>query len=374
MEIVTPIPPYNSRLVDNILELENYRGHDVNVTTPNGIFRQLKTLFHMIEALSSARIEGNHTTIAAFVLKQNESNAGQDEQVDEIINLLHAMDFIDENIVDHRINGQFIREIQDMAVHNLRREGDGNHGAWRTNEVTVGSHQPPVSGVVPAMMDELIRYANEPCSLREKLLKIAVAHHRFVWIHPFNNGNGRTARLFTYAMLRKYGYIVNESARMYNPAAVFAANRDDYYKYLSAADDLSDEHVLQWCDYFIDGLRTEVDKTKMLADKDYVNSVLIVPAIDKLHADGGISSEMRKLLTHTAKLGVVMASDLSNAVHEFDKYRISRLIADAKSRGFIEPINEGARKYSLKITGTILTVYILQNMEKAGMLPIPVNN
>ncbi len=39
-------------------------------------------------------------------------------------------------------------------------------------------------------------------------LKIAIAHHRFVRIHPFQNGNGRMVRLLTYAMLIKYGFDV----------------------------------------------------------------------------------------------------------------------------------------------------------------------
>ena len=47
------------------------------------------------------------------------------------------------------------------------------------------------------------------------LLKVAIAHHRFVWVHPFSNGNGRTVRLFTYAMLVKLGFNVNGISRQY---------------------------------------------------------------------------------------------------------------------------------------------------------------
>ena len=42
------------------------------------------------------------------------------------------------------------------------------------------------------------------------LIKVAIAHHRFVWIHPFGNGNGRVVRLLTYALLIKYGFGANK--------------------------------------------------------------------------------------------------------------------------------------------------------------------
>ena len=54
------------------------------------------------------------------------------------------------------------------------------------------------------MMQELIDFVNKEDTPKYDLLKIAIAHHRFVWIHPFENGNGRVVRLFTYALLLKF--------------------------------------------------------------------------------------------------------------------------------------------------------------------------
>ena len=58
-------------------------------------------------------------------------------------------------------------------------------------------------------MRELIEFIEDPTDHKYDLIKVALAHHRFVWIHPFDNGNGRTVRLFTYAMLIKAGFNVN---------------------------------------------------------------------------------------------------------------------------------------------------------------------
>ena len=46
-------------------------------------------------------------------------------------------------------------------------------------------------------MNELLDFVNKEDAKKFDLLKAAIAHHRFVWIHPFGNGNGRTVRLFT---------------------------------------------------------------------------------------------------------------------------------------------------------------------------------
>ena len=68
-------------------------------------------------------------------------------------------------------------------------------------------------------MNELFDFINQDSGAKFDLLKTAIAHHRFVWIHPFGNGDGRTVRLFTYAMLIKLGFNVNVG-RIINPTAV----------------------------------------------------------------------------------------------------------------------------------------------------------
>ena len=60
-------PAFDSPLVDVLTELEHLRRLQLQGTTPAPIFFQLKDIFHMLESLGSARIEGNHTTLADYV-------------------------------------------------------------------------------------------------------------------------------------------------------------------------------------------------------------------------------------------------------------------------------------------------------------------
>ena len=100
--IKTPEPNYNSKLTDIIIQLEHLRGRSVSSSTSQQVFVQLKNLFHIIEALSSAHIEGNHTTLAGFVEKRAKGQS-EDESMKEIINLMHALDFIDEHIASTQL-------------------------------------------------------------------------------------------------------------------------------------------------------------------------------------------------------------------------------------------------------------------------------
>ena len=77
-------------------------------------------------------------------------------------------------------------------------------------------------------MSELIRFLSQNNPPKYDLIKIALAHHRFTWVHPFNNGNGRTVRLFTYALLLKFGFDVQQGGRVLNPTAIFCNNRETY--------------------------------------------------------------------------------------------------------------------------------------------------
>ena len=165
-----------------------------------------------MEAVASARIEGNHTTIASYIEKRDDDSHKNDEQIIEISNLIDGLDFIDKYVMEEPISADFIKELHRIVVGGLTHEGDKRAGAWRDEPryIANAKHQPPEPYDVPDLMRELIDYINNDEGEQYNLLKIAIANHRFVWIHPFGNGNGRADRLMTYALLCKKGYIVSK--------------------------------------------------------------------------------------------------------------------------------------------------------------------
>jgi Fic family protein len=82
-------------------------------------------------------------------------------------------------------------------------------GEWRSipeHDVAVGRHQPPSSARVDAFMRYFAeRYRFELMGRAGRIIAMAAAHHRFNYIHPFPDGNGRVSRLMSHAMAWRAG-------------------------------------------------------------------------------------------------------------------------------------------------------------------------
>lgn len=335
-------------------------------STPRVWFFQLQRSFQLLEAIGSSRIEGNNTTVLDYVSKENLPPAIRErEGFVEIGNLEQALQFIEESSAP--IDEQFICELQKMAVEGLTQEGDPNAGRYRDTPITIAdsNHEPPAADDVPALMRELVKFINKPYDQQFDLLKVSVAHHQFVWIHPFRNGNGRTARLLTYAMIVRL-FDVRQS-RLFNPTAVFCSDRNKYYEMLKVADSKNNEAMVQWCAFVLQGLLDELQKTEKLTDINYVRKYILEPALqDSLHT-GVIGKAIYSALQVSLEKPVFQASDIADIWP--NAYTRSRYIRSMLKAGFIAPISEGARKYYLKFAGSPLMVSLIRALNQQGFLP-----
>lgn len=375
--INTPTPKFDSDLTKTILELEHLKNRSLKNTTSESTFLQLKNLLHAVEAVTSARIEGNHTTIASYIEKRDDDSHKNDEQIIEISNLIDGLDFIDKYVMEEPISADFIKELHRIVVGDLTHEGDKRAGAWRDEPryIANAEHQPPEPYDVPDLMRELIDYINNDDSEQYDLLKIAITNHRFVWIHPFGNGNGRTDRLLTYALLCKKGYIAPNRMRLFNPTAVFAGDRNKYYDMLALADDYKDEHILEWCEYFLSGVRDEIKKSESLADADFVNKKILLPSVDRMEKAGIISRLESSILGRAIRLNTIKAGDIKDLWdRDVTSVAIAQQIKKLRDRNLIKPTKEGGREYEISFDNSELTRVTLEQMDLAGLLPIRVDH
>ena len=375
--INTPTPEFDSDLTKTILELEHLKNRPLKNTTSESVFLQLKSLLHAVEAVASARIEGNHTTIASYIEKRDDDSHKNDEQIIEISNLIDGLDFIDKYVMEEPISADFIKELHRIVVNGLTHEGDKRAGAWRDEPRYIANarHQPPEPYDVPDLMRELINYINSNEGEQYDLLKIAIANHRFVWIHPFGNGNGRTDRLMTYALLCKKGYIAPNKMRLFNPTAIFAGDRNKYYDMLALADDYKDEHILEWCEYFLSGVRDEIKKSESLADAEFVNKKILLPSVDRMEKAGVVSKLESNILGRAVRLGAIKASDIKDLWgREVTSVAIAQQIKKLRDRNLIKATHEGGREYEISFENSELTRVTLEQMDLTGLLPIRVDS
>lgn len=135
-------------------------------------------------------------------------------------------------------------------------------GRLRDRGITVGRHEAPIT------REDVRRYLSqfeeflspERLAGTQKLLGLAASHHRFLWIHPFPEGNGRVARLMTTAYGIRIG--VGESM-LWTVSRAFARKRADYDRNLALADmerrndldgrgPLSEENLVRFCEFFLE--------------------------------------------------------------------------------------------------------------------------
>ena len=368
-------PDFGSSLTDLIIELDYLRKKQLGGSTHPKVFFQLKNIFHKLESIGSARIEGNNTTIAEY-METNLSDRKQfSEGIKEIQNIEKSMAFVEENIVDYPISRALISEMHKMIVDELmpppQGEGDSTPGQFRqvNLEISKSTHKPPEWLKVNEYMEELLDFVNREDSPKYDLLKTAIAHHRFVWIHPFRNGNGRTVRLFTYAMLVKAGFNVNVG-RIINPTAVFCSNRNDYYSYLSAADNGTRSSMLSWIEYVLKGLKEEIEKIDKLSDYEFLRKEILMPSINLSLERKYITDLEAKVLKRAVDLQVISAADVKSIFPGKVDSEVSRQIKKLIDQKMLTQEKEGGRKYVLRFDNSYLLRSIIQLLGDKGFLPV----
>lgn len=353
------------------MELNHLRKLRLQGSTAPWIFFQLKKIFHMLESVGSARIEGNRTTISEYIEKKIENQERSNEQYTEIANVEAAMNFIEESIdPGTEITHHFVKELHHLVVGNLTSEGDRTPGAYRNwnVEISQAQHVPPEHMQVQPLMDELISFVNETASEKYDLLKTALAHHRFTWIHPFGNGNGRVVRLLTYALLIKYGFNVKDG-KILNPTAVFCNDRDLYYEKLAEADRGDDTSLLNWCDYVLKGILDEVAKVNRLLDYEYLYHKILVPTINLGVDRGYLNNNEAKVLNLGIKEQKFKARDVNSVLNNITDRQRTDLLKKMKDSGFITSLTDNGRTYYVSFKNNYLMRSLITILEREEFIP-----
>ncbi len=185
---------------------------------------------------NSNSIEGNTLTLqeTKMVIEEGFTIKGKSlREHFEAVNHQDAITFI-ENLIhkNYVVSDVDILKVHELVLQKIERDFAGRYRNSGVR-ITGANFVPPNALKVDSLMTELINWVNE--SETDIVIKSAIFHHRFVWIHPFFDGNGRTARLMYNLLLMKEGYppaiiLKNDRKKYYD--ALNTANNGDYGKLL----------------------------------------------------------------------------------------------------------------------------------------------
>lgn len=174
----------------------------------NDTMDSLKKAYAVEMTYNSNAIEGNTLTQieTKVVVEDGIAIGGKTVREHlEAVNHYEALEYIESLVDSAKIGEDTIKHIHYLVMKGIDKDYAGK---YRLNNVVISGseHVPPSYMQVPSEMEKLLAWFGEA---KEKLHPVELAvmfHFKFVYIHPFRDGNGRTARLLMNLILMQYGY------------------------------------------------------------------------------------------------------------------------------------------------------------------------
>ena len=344
----------NNEILKRISAIDENRFSLSTIELPPVTKNRLRKNSKKKSSYASNKIEGNPLTEkqADEVIERDEhKHFLKPEQ--EIRNYFLALNLLEEKLnKKEAFSKDMILEVQAMVEKGASKEKIGLRGAmppgvlFAVYDATTGTpdYIPPEYSDIPSLLDELVEYVNTTDD--HPLIIAAVVHYQLVTIHPFEDGNGRTARLMSGYILDLYGYGFNGIGSL---EEYFAYDSDEYYDslqmglpalYYSGRE--NPPHPEIWINYFLRMVELYSKKVCELSKGAQADDL-----------DGSLSylnTKEKELLRFLLKKRLLEFTpiNVSKMVGVTNKTIINRC-AKLTSNGFLIPniVKERIRSYSL---------------------------
>ncbi len=221
---------YLERIADKKNQLDAMRPF------PNAALKNIKESLTLEWTYNSNSIEGNTLTLqeTKMVIEEGFTIKGKSlREHFEAVNHHDAIEFVESLVKNnYTLTDKDILTVHGMVLQKIEKEFVGR---YRNAGVRISGANfiPPNALKVDSYMIDLIEWLNDKTVEINLIVKAAIFHHRFVWIHPFFDGNGRTVRLIFNLYLMKLGFppaiiLKNDRKKYYD--ALNKANNGDYSK------------------------------------------------------------------------------------------------------------------------------------------------
>src|SRR3972149_1470371 len=216
-------------------------------------------------AHSSTAIEGNRLSLEQVSdLAHGREIMATRKDKQEVLNYLKVLENIDK-LADGKIQEKNLLHIHNLLIRNTL-DNPSDCGVYRTRYVVVGNRltgdiifRPPSNEAVPELMKGLIAWANSPdAQALDPVIEAGIAHYEFVRIHPFVDGNGRTARVLATLILYLRGF---DAKQFFSLDDYYDSDRPSYYRTLQSVDQKSLD-LTNWLEYFVEGVKVSIAAVK----------------------------------------------------------------------------------------------------------------
>jgi len=320
-------PKYSitQKILININEIERLYGRLEGIRMPKQLYLNLERENLIQSSFASNSIEGNPLSQAEVsnLLLNDRVPVNRDEK--EVVNYFQILKTLDTKI-NKPLDLTLILETHDKLMAGVKNEIKGK---VRNRQIVVGNrgvnnklfikHNPPyhTKSQIEKAMIELLNWLQDAKEL--PILKTGIFHHQFVYIHPFEDGNGRVCRLLTALLFLKHKYLINKYFVL-----------DDYYDIdrIQYSDNLHSADIgnqTQWLEYFTDGVKYSLQSA----------SGKIETGLAKLTFDIRPTSREREALRIAQKYRELNSQDLTKELH-ISRQQAFNLLKSLTEKGYLE--------------------------------------
>lgn len=297
-----PLFKISNQTANALTAIERARGFLEAATLSQAWLEKMQNKALVLEAHHTTHIEGTQLTLEeSEQLWQGQHLAEVNpDDAKELLNYREAFELVSSYVGDGEpMTEGLIREIHKRLVQGVR-DDSATPGFYRkiqnyvvnskTKEVI---YTPPPVYEISHMMQALVDWLNEEEAIHPVLIS-GIAQFQLVHIHPFLDGNGRTARLLSTLCLYRKGY---DLKKLFTISEYYDRNRADYYKAIQSVRE-NDMDMTGWLEYFSEGLAVQLREIKDLGKQAIKQSLLTKEhhlserqrlAIDYMTTEGSLS-------------------------------------------------------------------------------------
>jgi len=244
-----------TKVITNLNEIERLYGRLEGMKIPKQLLLNLKRTNLIQSSYASNSLEGNplsQAEVTNLLLNDRIPINRNEKEMANYFTILKGMDDRVSRPLD-------ITQILNIHKDLMTGVSDKIKGRIRNRKIVVGSrgmsraliikHSPPFHdrSSIKHSLSDLTQWLDK--SKEVPILKAGIFHHQFVYIHPFEDGNGRVCRLLTALILLKHNYLINKYFVLDD---YYDVDRELYSDSLHTADS---GNKTQWLEYFTDGVK-----------------------------------------------------------------------------------------------------------------------
>ncbi|MCX6340525.1 MAG: Fic family protein [Candidatus Aureabacteria bacterium] len=290
----------------------------------------------VLEAHHTTHIEGTHLTLeqSERILAGKSVPEANPDDARELLNYRDAFELVAEYLGSGEpVTEALIRQVHKRLVIGVRGDSGAPGEYRRVQNYVVNSrtkevvYTPPPPQDVPPMMKELIAWLGEAKQMNP-VLEAGAAQFQLVHIHPFVDGNGRSARLLSTLCLYRKGY---DFKRLFTISEYYDRDRAAYYRAIQSVR-ASGMDLTKWLEYFAEGLAVQMREVQEKGER--------VIRADVLARKHRLSDRQRAALGHALEHGLLALQDYAALCPKANRRTLQRDLKAMVDKGLL--IQEGS--------------------------------